>query len=126
MAFIDAQGCSFSFDGETVGRIRGFQVNDGSVPDVAFKAVAENETIFFPGQADWGSITLRLYRDFSDAGQNAMELARETRKKVTCVWTLSDGTARTFPGYVKRLPIVGDSNGLGTADAVIKVAGRPT
>lgn len=55
-----------------------------------------------------------------------MELARETRKKVTCVWTLSDGTTRTFLGYVKRLPIVGDSNGLGTADAVIKVAGRPT
>ena len=126
MSFIDAQGCTFTFDGETVGKIRGFLTNDGTTPDIAHRSLKANETDFFPGQADWGSITLRLYRDFSDAGQNAMESARETRKKVTCVWTLSNGTTRTFPGYVKRLPIVGDSNGLGTADAVIKVAGRPT
>jgi hypothetical protein len=126
MAFIDAQGCTFSFDGELVGKIRAFQVNDGVTPDIAHKPIKANDTTFYPGQADWGSITLRLYRDFVDAGQNAMELARETRKKVTCILTLSDGTTRTFLGYVKRLPIVGDSNGLGTADAVIKVAGRPT
>jgi hypothetical protein len=126
MAFIDGQGCTFTFNGQTVGKITGFIVNDGVVPDIAHKAVNANDTIFFPGQADWGSITLRLYRDKTDAGQNAMEDGRENRKKVTCVWTLSDGSTNTFLGYVKRLPIVGDSNGLGTADAVIKVAGRPT
>lgn len=126
MSFIDAQGCTFTFDGQLVGKIRGFLTNDGTTPDIAHRSLKANETDFFPGQADWGSITLRLYRDFSDAGQNAMESARETRKKVTCVWTLSNGITRTFPGYLKRLPIAGDSNGLGTADAVIKVAGRPS
>ncbi len=125
MAFIDAQGCQFSFNGEIVGKIYGFVVIDGSVPDIAHIAVAGNEIAFFPGLADYGSITLRLYRDFSDAGQQEMDVARDLRKKVTCVFTLKNGVSLTFPGYTKSLPIVGDSNGLGTADAVIKVAGRP-
>lgn len=126
MSFIDGQGCTFTFDGQPVGKIHGFVVTDGSVQDIAHKAVGANETIFFPGQADYGTVTVRLYRDMSDPGQDAMETARETRKKVTCVLTLSNGSVINFPGYVKRLPIVGDSNGLGTAEAVIKVAGRPT
>ncbi len=126
MAFIDAQGCTFTFDGQTVGKIRGFIVNDGSVPDIAHKAVSADDTIFFPGQADYGTITLRMYRDKSDVGQEAMQNGMDTRKKVQCVLTLSNGVTINFPGYTKRLPIVGDSNGLGTADAVIKVAGRPT
>lgn len=126
MSFIDGQGCTFTFDGQIVGKIRGFVVTDGTVPDIAFRAVDANETIFFPGQADYGTVTVRLYRDLADVGQIAMENAREARRKVTCVLTLSNGVTINFPGYLKRLPIVGDSNGLGTADAVIKVAGRPT
>lgn len=123
MAIIDGQGCTFSFDGELVGGITRYNTIDGVTPDIKHSPTGASTNFYLPGVPEFGSLSLFMYRDLTDAGQIKMEEARAQSKRVTCIWTLSDGSTRTFPGYVKKLPIVGDDNGLGTADVVIKVAG---
>lgn len=126
MSFIDAQGCTFTFDGVPVGQITRFNFIDGTTPDVKHAPIGGETNYFLPGVAEFGSVTVTLYRDTADAGQVAMESARASSRVKECVITLHNGATRTFDGYVKRLPIVGNDNGVGTADAVIKVAGRVT
>lgn len=124
MALIDGQGCTFTFNGVLVGRITKFNSIDGVTNDVSHKPMG-NPTIFsLPDVPDFGLLTLTIYRDMADVGQIALEDARANRVVGDCVWTLSNGSTRSFKGYVKKLPIVGDDNGLGTADAVIKIAGK--
>lgn len=123
MTILDGQGTTFTFNGITVGGIVGYNVIDGVTPDIEHKPTSATEPTFFPGLPQFGVITLNLMRDLSDVGQIELESARAQSRKEDCVLTLSDGSTRSFKGYVKKLPIIGNDNGLGTADAVIKIAG---
>lgn len=122
MAVIDGQGITFTFNGVSVGGIVSYNVIDGITPDIEHKPTSATEPTFFPGLPQFGVITLNLMRDLADVGQIELESARAQSRKENCVLTLSDGSTRSFKGYVKKLPIVGSDNGLGTADAVIKIA----
>lgn len=126
MSILDGQGNTLTFNGVLVGGIHQFNVLDGVTPDIKHSPTGKKTNYYLPGVAEFGQINLQIYRDMTDPGQVAMEAARAASATVTCILTLSDGTTRTFPGYVKKLPIVGNDNGLGTADAVIKVAGAVT
>jgi hypothetical protein len=126
MAILDGQNTSLTFNGVLVGRVTRYEIIDGVTPDIKHAPLSKKTNFFLPGVAEFGSINLTMYRDLADLGQIEMEIARAGSKKRTCVLTLSDGSTRTFPGYVKKLPIVGDDNGVGTASAVIKVAGSVT
>lgn len=126
MSILDGQNNTLTFNGSIVGGIHQFNVLDGVTPDIKHAPMGQKTNYYLPGVAEFGQINLRIYRDMTDPGQVAMEAARAASATVTCILTLSDGTTRTFPGYVKKLPIVGNDNGLGTADAVIKVAGAVT
>lgn len=123
MAIVDGKGTTFTFNGVTVGRITKYNTIDGVTGETKHQSLSRPYPIYKPGLPEFGSITISLYRDTSDAGQIQMEAARANRSTCECILTLSDGSQRVFPGFVKKLPIVGDDNGLGTADAVIKVAG---
>jgi len=123
MAIIDGQGTSFKFNGVVVGKVTRYTTLDGLTSDTKHASLSRPYPIYKPGLPEWGSITLALYRDPADPGQVAMESAKANRQTGEWVLTLSDGSTRTFPGIGKVLPIAGDSNGLGTANAVIKVAG---
>ncbi len=124
MALFDAQSFSFTFNGALVGGTTKFSVVDGVTPDVVHTPLGANERFYFPGVPEFGNINLVMYRDFTDPGQIAMEAARASSLRIPCILRFSDGTAIQFAGYVKKLPIVGDNKGLGTADAVIKIAGK--
>ena len=126
MSVIDAQGTTFTFGGAVVGQVTRFNFIDGTTPDVKIAPLGEETNYYLPGVAEFGSVTVTMYRDTADAGQSLMETARASSQVKECVITLRNGVTRTFDGYVKRLPIVGDDNGVGTADAVIKVTGRVT
>lgn len=126
MSILDGQSNTLTFNGVLVGGIHQFNVLDGVTPDIKHSPMGQKTNYYLPGVAEFGQINLQIYRDMADPGQVAMEAARAASATVTCILTLSDGTTRTFPGYVKKLPIVGNDNGLGTADAVIKVAGAVT
>lgn len=126
MSIIDAQGHVFTFNGEIVGRIVSFNTVDGVTPDVKHSPIGQKENTYFPGVAEYGNLNFKLYRDYSDLGQLEMENARATSVKRLCAWTLPNGVSISFTGYVKKLPLVGSDDGLGTADAVIKIASKTT
>lgn len=126
MAILDGQSTTFTFNGQLVGKVTRYDTIDGVTPDIKHQPIGSKVNYYFPGVPEFGQINLRMYRDMNDPGQIEMESARAISKKRICVLTLADGTTRTFEGYVKKLPFVGDDNGVGTADAVIKVAGAVT
>ncbi len=124
MAIFDAQGFVFKFNNIAVGGITRYTTIDGVTEDVSHAPLGHSENFYLPGVPQFGAIMLNMYRDFTDPGQVAMESARASSLKVQCSLEFADGTGFTFPGYVKKLPITGNSNGVGTADAVIKIAGK--
>ena len=126
MSYFDAQNKEFTFNGETVGGISGFNMIDGITKVIEHTPTSGDERNFFPGVADFGFITLRLKRNFDDSGQIAMENARASSLRVPCTLSFLGGPTLNFIGFVTKLPIVGDDNSLGTADAVIKIAGKVT
>jgi len=126
MAILDGQNTTLTFNGQLVGKVTRYDTIDGVTPDIKHQPTGSKVNYYLPGVAEFGQINLRMYRDMTDPGQIEMESARAISKIRTCVLTLADGTTRTFEGYVKKLPFVGDDNGVGTADAVIKVAGAVT
>ena len=123
---IDANGTTFTFNGVEVGGITQYTIFDGSTPDVQHNPLSASGRQYFPGAPEFGQFRFTLYRNPDDPGQAEMEQARANSVRAECVWTLVDGSTRTFPGYVKALPIAGNINGLGTAQCVIKVAGPVT
>jgi hypothetical protein len=123
MAILNGESTSLTFNGVLVGKVVQYETIDGVTPDVKHQPMGAEVNYYLPGVAEFGQINLRLYRDLDDPGQIEMEAARAYGRRRVCVLTLSDGKTRTFDGYVKVLPIVGDSNGIGTALAVIKVSG---
>jgi len=126
MAIIDGQGTVFTFNGVVVGGIVRYSTVDGITPDVPHNPLSTGEREFLPGLPDFGTVSVFLMRDFTDPGQIEMESARAVGLKVLSTLQFSNGTKIQFRSYVKKLPIVGDDNGLGTADAVIKIAGKVT
>lgn len=126
MSLIDAQGHVFTFNGAVVGKIVSFNTVDGITQDVKHSPIGQKEHSYFPGVAEFGNVNFKLYRDYSDLGQIEMENARAISLKCLCSWQLPNGVTISFTGYVKKLPIVGSDDGLGTADAVIKIASKVT
>lgn len=126
MAILDAQGTVFTFNGVEVKGIVRYNIVDGVTPDVPHNAISKAEREYLPGVPEFGNITVFLMRDFLDPGQIEMENARSTSIRRISTLRFSDGTGIQFLSYVKKLPIVGTSNGLGEADAMIKIAGKIT
>ena len=123
---VNADGTEFTLDGIVVGGIDDYTVIDGVTGDVEH-APLNGPREFRPRTADYGQLRLRMYRDPSDPGQQKMEAARANRQVMTGVITLIDGTTRTFPCYVKQLPLMaGSIIGVGQVTAVLKVAGPTT
>lgn len=122
---VSADGTTLTVDGVPVGGVEDYTLFDGVVPDIPHRPMS-GPLSFRPGLPDYGQIRVRLYRNPSDPGQAKMDQIREQSRVVDCVVTLIDGTSRSFPGYVKQLPLMGGNiNGTGLVTAVIKVAGPP-
>lgn len=121
---ISADGTTFTFGGVVVGGITAYTLIDGVTGDIVHVPLNGEGRHYFPAVPEYGQIRLTLYRNTSDAGQQAMEQARANRQRAQCVLTLIDGTTRTFLGYVKTLPMLnGDINGVNGVQATLKVAG---
>lgn len=118
---IDAQGTQFVFNGEIVGKVTQYTIADGDVPDVLHIALADGATEAYPGQADFGNITITLYRDSTDAGQEEIQASINNGTIVPASITLADGRTLTFQAYGKLLPITGLIDNVNTSNAVIRI-----
>jgi len=118
---IDAQGTQFVFNGEVVGKVTQYTIADGDVPDVLFQDLGQAATRAYPGKPDFGNITITLYRDSNDAGQEAIQASINGGGIVPASITLADGRVLTFQAYGKSLPITGLIDNVNTSNAVIRI-----
>lgn len=119
---VDALGTEFKFNGFVVGRITRYDLQDGVVPDIAHRPISGPKR-FLPGKPEHGTISLILYRDLEDPGQQEIANAIRSRSVVNCQWKLADGRILVFDAYGKRLPITGLIDNVNTSSALIKIAG---
>lgn len=118
---IDAQGTTFVFNGETVGKVTQYTIADGDVPDVLFQGLDQSATRAYPGKPDFGNITVTLYRDSTDAGQEKIQASINNSAIVPASITLTDGRVLSFQAYGKTLPITGLIDSVNTSNAVIRI-----
>ena len=120
---IDAQGLTFYCNGQLVGGIQSYQVFDGNTTPIEHNKLDGSGREKFPGVPNYGSIVLNILRDYADPGQIELEKTRTNRVRVTCVLTPKGGSAHTFPGFARVMPIIGNNNGVTTSRCIVEVAG---
>lgn len=118
---LDAQGTTFTFSGQFVGKITQYTFGNGVVEDIEFQDMGTGAIRSFPGKPEYGQVTLTLYRDSSDPGQEAISDAIAARSIKPCVLTLKDGRQIAFDGYGKSLPITGLIDNVNTSNVIIKI-----
>lgn len=123
---LDAQGTVFTFNGSVVGKIAQYTFADGTVEDIEFQDMTTAGVRFFPGKPEYGQLTLTLYRDTSDAGQEAIAAGISGQLRVPCTLKLKDGRMISFTGYGKQLPISGLIDNVNTSNVIIKITGDIT
>lgn len=109
------------FDGETVGDVQSVTLRDGSVSQVAFRSSCDKKVRYVPGMIDEGMLTVSLYRDARDAGQNRMSAARSARLIAPFSVTLDDGSALQGEAFVVTMPTVSPVNGVNTGTATLRI-----
>ena len=119
MASIQAQGTTFTFaDGvpvaQTVAGIQSFSGFDGESTEIDITTLASTAKEFDVGLEDFGSLSLEVIYDPSDAGQAAILAAKTAAATRECVLTLSSGDIATFDVIVKSF------SNAGGVDDVIK------
>ena len=99
-------------------------------PDIEVTDLDSTTKEYLPGLPDTGNVTMSVYCVDSDAGLAAMETAFDARAISTFKITYPSGATpiRTFAGYVKSFPKVGDAckDGVVTGSVEIKRSGSVT
>lgn len=129
MSAIDAQGTTFTFDGELVGGLLSYQFMNGVVREVLHRALSNPAAIALPGQPDFGQCVLNLLRDKSDAGQLKMQTSLRDRQTADCVLTYADGSSDEFEAFCLILPLAGsknDSTPVNASACILRISGPIT
>lgn len=128
MAVLDAQGATFTFDNAggtpvAVGGIVSFSGFDGEATEIDITTLASTAKEFRQGLQDFGSFTIELRRDPSDAGQVEMLSAKALQATRECILTLPSGDIATFDAFVKSLSTEGGVDDVVNGTASLRVTG---
>lgn len=123
---IDAQGATFSINGQLVGGIISFSGMDGEASDIDITTLDSTAKEFRQGLQDFGNFTIELLRDPNDAGQDEMLTQKAAQTSSTCVLTLPDDVVlnvATFTAYVKSLSTSGAVDEVARGTGNLKITG---
>lgn len=128
MAVLDAQGATFSIDnsGSTpvaIGGIVSFSGLDGAAANINVTTLDSKAMEYRPGIQDFGSFSIEVMYDPSDAGQVEIEAAKAAQAIRTGILTLASGDVATFEMYVQSFSIAGGVDAVVTGSASFKITG---
>ena len=113
-----------------VGNLTGIKGTSDTSPDNKTTTLDDDTETYQPGLPDTGNVTLEMQCNDSDVGLNAIEAAFDAREVSTYKITYPSGVTpvRTFNGYAKSYPKVGDAplGGIITGSIEIKRSGVVT
>lgn len=111
----------------TVGQFRSWDGPDAQSSDVDVSDLSSAAKEFRAGLMDYGSLTLQLFVQDADDGQEAMRASQIANGPVSAfVITFANGKTRSFSGYVKQFSESGAVDGVVEARAAIKISGVVT
>lgn len=128
MAAINVQGAIFTIDNAAgtpvvIECITSFSGMSGEASDIDITCISSTAREFRQGLQDFGDFTIELIRDPAQLGQIELELAKAAQATREFILTLISGDIATFDGYVKSLTTVGETDGVLTGTATIKITG---
>lgn len=118
---VDGKPTTLIFDGEIVGEVQSVTMRDGSVAQVAFRASCDTKVRYAPGMIDEGMLTVSLYRDARDVGQNRMSAARSARLVLPFSATLDDGSTLQGEAFVVTMPTISPTDDVNTGTATLRI-----
>lgn len=123
---IDGQSATLTFGGETVGGIYQYQFFQGSPTVIRHQSLSAPAREYAAAQPDYGTATLQLYRNHTDAGQQKMAASQAGRITEPCRLTLDDGRVLAFDAFCETMPLIGgkrNGNTINTSTARIRITG---
>lgn len=126
---IDGQSATLTFGGELVGGVYQYQFFQGAPTVIRHPSISAPAREYAPAQPDYGTVTLQLYRNHRDPGQQRMAASQAGRIVDDCVLTLEDGTLLTFRAFCERIPLVGGKRTgqtINTSPARLRITGAVT
>lgn len=136
---INTVGKTITCDGSTtvtptawikVGQLTDIKGTSDTSPDIEVTDLDSTAKEYMPGLPDTGNVTMSVYCVDSDTGLAAMEAAFDARavKNFKITYPAGATPIRTFAGYVKSFPKVGDASkdGVVTGSVEIKRSGSVT
>lgn len=110
-----------------IGNLLTFKGFDGQASEMDATNLASTAKEILLGVQDWGTLSIDVHRDFSDAGQLAVDAAKRASTKKTFKLTLPNNKTRTFSAYVKNSPLEGGVDQLvKTASLNLRITGDVT
>lgn len=100
-----AQGTTLTIDATAIGGIKSYSGFDGEASEIDTTDLDSTAKEFILGLVDNGGVSLDIFPDFTDAGQDALRTKALSGASAAFVLTLVDGspqTTATFTAYVKN------------------------
>lgn len=106
-----------------VGNIKGFKPSNPSTSERVVTDLDSTAVETGGGLTDYGNVSLENFVVTSDAGQTAMQALFNSKALSSFKVTYPSGTTpnRTFPGWVKSFPDVGDASIDGSVTGTIDI-----
>ena len=123
MAVLNAQLATFTFGGTKVNGIRSFTGMDGQASDIDVTTLDSLAKEYRQGLQDFGGWNMEIFRDPDDAGQAALEQAKNDQATEQCVLTIPTGQVATFDAYCKQISAAGAVDGVLTGNVAMKISG---
>lgn len=123
---IDAQGTTFTINGQTVGGIISFSGFDGEASDIDITTLDSTAKEYRQGLQDFGNFSLEILRDPNDTGQAELLTQKAAQTSSTCVLSLPDDVTlnvATFTAYVKSVSIAGGVDDVARGTVNMKITG---
>lgn len=100
-----------------IANVLNFKAFDGQAAELDATNLQSDAKEYLLGLQDYGHFTFDVHKDYSDAGQLALDAAKNASSTKSFRLTLPNGKTATFNAFVKNSPLDG------SVDALIKSTG---
>lgn len=118
----DTSKTTFAINGTTIGGCYDHQLGAGTNREVEHRPLASTEVHYLPGRRDESLLTLQLYTDPSDPGQNLLGQADRNRLLFVLTINHADGRIETAQAFVRNITeLGGKQNGQAIGRSTIQI-----
>lgn len=110
----------------SVANVKSFNGFGGMASEIDVTNLSSTAKEFRLGLQDFGTITLEVSVDYSDAGQNALRTAQAAGTEKTFKLNFPNSRVATFNGYVKGAPVQGGVDATVEGSFEIRINGNVT